>query len=101
MIRSLLLKLAFAASLLTSPALADDQAMTTAQVLDKHLELVGARDLPAVMSFYAPQAFLITPDAILRGPDQIATFFVAQMAEFALPGLVFELKIKKVNGNIA
>jgi ketosteroid isomerase-like protein len=81
--------------------MADDVPMTTAQVLDKHLEVVGARDLPAVMSFYAPEAFLITPDAILRGLDEIQTFFVAQMAEFALPGLVFELKMKKVNGNIA
>lgn len=53
------------------------------------------------MSFYAPEAFLITPDAVLQDPDQIQTFFVAQMAELALPGLVFELKMKKVNGNIA
>jgi len=101
MIRTQALNVALAVMLFVCPAMADDVPVTTAQVLDKHLEVVGARDLPAVMSFYAPEAFLITPDAILRGPDEIQTFFVAQMAEFALPGLVFELKMKKVNGNIA
>jgi ketosteroid isomerase-like protein len=95
------LSAAIALTFFVGPAMAEEEPMTTAQVLEKHLELVGNRDLPAVMEFYAPDAFMITPDAILQGPDQIRTFFVAQMAEFALPGLDFELKEKKVNGNIA
>ena len=67
--------------------------MTSAQdVLDNHLKSFGARDLDGILSDYAANAILFTPDGALKGPDAIKPLFQRMLAEFAKPGASFSMK---------
>ncbi len=73
----------------------------TAEVLDHHLKCFGERDLEGILSDYAPDALLFTPDGPLRGPDAIRPLFVAMLAEFGKPGAAFRLQRRSVDGDHA
>ena len=72
---------------------------STRDVIDNHLKSFGAGDLEGILSDYAPDAALFTPDGLLRGVEEIRTLFVAMLAEFAKPGATFSLKHLSTEGD--
>jgi ketosteroid isomerase-like protein len=74
---------------------------STEDVIDNHLKCFGARDLEGILSDYAPDAVLFTPEGLLRGVDAIKSLFVAMLAEFGKPGAAFSLKHLCVDGDHA
>jgi ketosteroid isomerase-like protein len=65
------------------------------------LQSFGAGDLDGILSDYAPDALLFTPEGTLRGPAAIRTLFVAMLEEFSKPGSDFKLQQKQVDGDHA
>jgi ketosteroid isomerase-like protein len=76
-------------------------AATTQDVLTHHLTCFGKGDLAGIMADYAPESRLFTPDGLLRGPDAIRGLFVRLFAEFAKPGMSFEMLRQEVDGDTA
>jgi ketosteroid isomerase-like protein len=74
---------------------------TTTEVVQHHLQSFGAGDLGGILSDYAPDALLFTPEGTLRGPAAIRTLFVAMLEEFSKPGSDFKLQQKQVDGDHA
>ena len=69
---------------------------STADILDHHIKCFGEGDLEGILSDYAPEAVLFTPDGPLTGIDQIRTFFQSMFAEFGKPGTTFNMKLRSV-----
>ena len=74
---------------------------STKDVLDHHLKCFGEGDLKGILSDYAPDAVLFTPDGPLRGGDAIRPLFQAMFAEFAKPGAAFRMQQQCVEGDYA
>lgn len=74
---------------------------TTTEVVQHHLQSFGASDLEGILSDYAPEAVLFTPDGTLRGVDAIRALFVAMLEEFGKPGAAFTLRQQHVSGEHA
>jgi ketosteroid isomerase-like protein len=74
---------------------------STKDILDHHLKCFGAGDLEGILSDYAPEAVLFTPDGPLRGINAIKPLFEAMIAEFGKPGARFSMKQQFVEGNHA
>jgi ketosteroid isomerase-like protein len=72
---------------------------STKDILDHHVECFGESDLKGILSDYAPDAVLFTPDGPLRGPDAIRPFFQAMLAEFGKPGTAFSMKRQDIEGD--
>ena len=72
---------------------------STKDVIDNHLKCFGAGDLNGILSDYAPDAVLFTPDGPLRGVDGIRPLFEAMIAEFAKPGAAFNMKRQSIEGD--
>ena len=64
---------------------------STHEVIDSHLRCFGERNLEGILSDYAPDAVLFTPEGPLRGVDAIRPLFQAMIAEFGKPGTAFRL----------
>jgi len=76
-------------------------AATTQQILDHHLKCFGEADLEGILEDYADSSLLFTQNGILRGPDDLRPLFRAFFADFAKPGLTFEMKQQNVEGETA
>ena len=74
---------------------------STKDVVGRHLEFFGKGDLKGILSDYAPEAVLFTPDGPLNGADAIRPFFQAMIAEFGKPGSAFSMKQRFVEGDYA
>jgi ketosteroid isomerase-like protein len=74
---------------------------STKDVLDHHLKCFGEGDLKGILSDYALNAVLFTPDGPLRGADAIRPLFQAMFAEFGKPGASFSMKQQSVEGDYA
>jgi len=74
---------------------------STKDVIDHHLKCFGEGDLNGILSDYAPDAVLFTPDGPLRGADAIKPLFQAMVAEFGKPGATFSMKQQFVEGDYA
>jgi ketosteroid isomerase-like protein len=74
---------------------------TTTEVVQHHLQSFGANDLDGILSDYALDAVLFTPDGTLRGIDAIRALFVAMLEEFGKPGAAFTLRQQLVSGEHA
>ena len=48
---------------------------STKDVLNNHLKCFGEGDLKGILSDYAPNAVMFTPDGALRGVDAIRPLF--------------------------
>jgi ketosteroid isomerase-like protein len=80
----------------------EDRGMaSTKHVIDHHLKCFGEGDLKGILSDYAPDAVLFTPDGSLRGADAIKPLFEAMVAEFGKPGATFSMKQQLVEGDYA
>ena len=74
---------------------------STKDVLDHHLKCFGDGDLKGILSDYAPEAVLFTPNGPLRGADAMRPLFQAMIAEFGKPGAAFSLKRQSVEDDYA
>jgi ketosteroid isomerase-like protein len=72
---------------------------TTKAVIENHLKCFGELDLKGVLSDYAPDAVLFTPDGPLKGIDAIRKLIEALLAEFGKPGASFVLNRLFVDGD--
>lgn len=74
---------------------------STKDIVDHHLKSFGEGDLKGILSDYAPDAILFTPEGPLRGLDAIKPMFQEMLAEFGKPGAAFTLKEQFVEGDYA
>ena len=74
---------------------------STKDVLDHHIKCFGEGDFKGILSDYAPDAVLFTPDGPLKGTDAIRPLFQAMLAEFGKPGTAFSMKHRSVEGDYA
>jgi ketosteroid isomerase-like protein len=74
---------------------------STKDVLNNHLKYFGAGDLKAILSDYAPDAVMFTPDGVLRGVEAIRPLFQRLIGEFGKPGTAFSMKQQFVEGDYA
>ncbi len=74
---------------------------STKDILDHHLKSFGEGDLDGIISDYAPDAVLFTPDGPLKGPGAIRPMFQAMLAEFGKPGASFSMKLQSIEGEFA
>jgi ketosteroid isomerase-like protein len=74
---------------------------STQDVLEHHLACFDAGDLEGILADFAPGAVLFTPDGPLKGVDEIRPLFRAMLADFAKPGVVFNMKQQSVEGDYA
>jgi len=72
---------------------------TTADVLEHHIEAMGAGDGEAILSDYAAAATLLTPNGVFNGLDEIGAFFGGFKTQLP-PDFVanMELDAKSVDG---
>ena len=74
---------------------------STKDVLDHHIKCFFEFDLEGILSDYAPDAVLFTPDGPLKGVDAMRPPFEAMLAEFRKPGMTFDMKQLSVEGDYA
>jgi hypothetical protein len=99
---------AFATAFLTAVALlvatqtfAGGHALSTEEVLNKHLASFGAGDVDAIMEDYTDDSVIILQSGVLDGPEAIRGLFEALVAEFSKPGMTFSLDATHISGNVA
>lgn len=73
----------------------------TKDVVNHHLKCFGEGDLLGILSDYATNAVVFTPNGPLKELDAIRTFYGQVFAEFARPGTTFSLKLQSVEGDYA
>jgi hypothetical protein len=71
---------------------------STRSVIGNPLKCFGEGDLDGILADYAPEAVLFTPQAPLKGADQIRPLLVALLAEFGKRGATFRLNHLSVDG---
>ena len=76
-------------------------AASTQQVLDHHLQAFGAGDLNGILEDYTDGSIIITPDGVRRSRNEMSEFFSTLFAEFAKPGMSFNMDQQIVDGEIA
>lgn len=74
---------------------------STKDVLENHLSCFARRDLAGILSDYAPDAVLFTPEGPLRGTGAIRPLFETMLAEFGKPGAEFHMQQQFVDGDYA
>jgi ketosteroid isomerase-like protein len=74
---------------------------STKDVLNNHLKCFGEGDLKGILSDYAPDAVMFTPDGVLRGVEAIRPLFQRLIGEFGKPGTAFSMKQQFVEGDYA
>ena len=77
------------------------EIVLTKGVIDHHLKCFDEGNLNGILSDYAPDAVLFTPDGPLRGVDAIRPLFQAMIAEFGKPGAAFNMKLQSELGKPA
>ena len=75
--------------------------ISTTDVVNNHLKYFGQADLKGILSDYAPDVVMFTPEGTLKGPDAISPLFQALIAEFGKPGASFNMKVQSVEGDYA
>jgi ketosteroid isomerase-like protein len=100
--RTIIGNAAFAVFLaVATQALAGSHAMSTEEVLNKHLTAFGAGDVDALMEDYSEDSVIILQSGALEGPDAIRALFEALVAEFSKPGMTFSLDATHISGEVA
>lgn len=57
--------------------------------------------MDAILEDYTETSVIISPDEVMRGPDEMRPLFEAFFTEFGKPGLSFEMKKQVVEGEAA
>ena len=69
---------------------------TTAEVVGHHLEAIGAGDLNALLSDYADDALILTPNGNFSGPAEIKAFFegfIASLPEGFMEAFALDVNV--------
>ena len=74
---------------------------STKDVLEHHVKCFGEGDLAGILSDYAPDAVLFTPEGPLKGVDAIRPLFRGMLAEFGKPGMTFSMMHRSIEGEYA
>ena len=74
-------------------------ALSTSDVLDRHLNSFAQYDLAGILADYSSDAVLFTPTGPLRGPAAIKPLFQALVSEFAKPGSSFTMQHRSIEGD--
>ncbi len=74
---------------------------STRDVLEHHMASFDEGDVEGVLSDYARDAVLFTPQGPLKGVDALRPMFQAMIAEFGKPGTAFTMKQLSVEGDYA
>ena len=74
---------------------------TTKDVLNHHIQSFGEGNLNGILSDYASNAVMFTPNGPLEGVEAIKNLFKGLLAEFAKPGSSFKLNHESVKGDYA
>jgi len=73
----------------------------TNDVLDRHMATFGKQDMAGLMTDYAPDAVMFTPNGPVRGTEALRKGFEQLFAEWGKPGVTFTLKQRIVDGKNA
>jgi ketosteroid isomerase-like protein len=76
-------------------------AATTEEVLQRHVKCFFEGDLEGIVSDYAADAVLFTPNGPLKGHDPIREFFRALIKEFGQPGTTFSMQLQSIDDDVA
>ena len=76
-------------------------ALTTEEVLRRHLTCFQQGDLEGIVSDYSADAVLFTPSGPLKGHEPIREFFRRLIQEFGQPGTTFSMQLQSIDGNFA
>ena len=76
-------------------------ALTTEEVLQRHVKCFFEGDLEGIVSDYSADAVFFTPNGPLRGHDSIREFFRALIKEFGQPDTKFWLQLQSIDGDFA
>lgn len=70
-------------------------------VVDRHIASFAAGDLDGILSDFAPEAVVFTPDGVLKNPASIRSLYADLLAEFSKPGADFRLHSTEAHGDHA
>jgi ketosteroid isomerase-like protein len=82
-------------------------AMSTKEVLNRHLKCFGDGDLAGLLADYAPDTVVFRPygfggaGGVSKGITAIGPVFSTVLAEFARPGSRFEIRQQAIEGDYA
>lgn len=76
-------------------------ALSTNEVLDRHLTCFAERDVEGVMADYSSDAVFFSPAGALKGPDAIRPLFQSLASEFAKPGSSLTVLQRCIEGDHA
>lgn len=74
---------------------------TPLNIVDHHIASFAAGDLDGILSDFAPEAVVFTPDGVLKDPASIRVLYANLIAEFAKPGADFRLRSSEAHGDHA
>ena len=82
------------------------QAMSTKEVLERHLKYFGDGDLAGLLADYVPDTVVFRPNGfggpgggVAKGPTALRAVFSIVLAEFARPGTRFEMRQQAIEGD--
>lgn len=76
-------------------------ALTTEEVLQRHVKCFFEGDLEGIVSDYSADAVLFTPNGPLKGHASIREFFRGLIEEFGQPGTTFSMQLQSIDGEFA
>ena len=74
-------------------------ALSTSDVLDRHLNSFFKYDLDGILADYSSDAILFTPAGPLKGPAAIKPLFQTLVSEFEKPGSSFMIQHRSIEGD--
>lgn len=79
---------------------AADESKMSGEVVSRHLGEFGAGNMEGLLADYTDDAFLMTPNGIIRGKDELRKLFEGLFTEFGQDGVTFNLTHQSCDGNI-
>lgn len=74
---------------------------STEEVVNGHLEAFGKQDMEAMLADYTDDSIFLLPDGrVLHGPAEIKPLVEQFFAEFAKPGMSFEMQTMTFEGEV-
>lgn len=74
---------------------------STKDIVDHHITCFSKGDLEGILSDYAPDAVLFTPNGPLKGTEALRSFYRAMLAEFGKPGTTVHINLLSIDGDYA
>lgn len=76
-------------------------ALSTSEVLDRHLTCFAERNVEGVLADYSSDAAFFSPAGALKGPDAIRPLFQSLISEFTKPGSSLTVLQRCIEGDHA